>query len=179
MMALNDPKWREACAIVGEVPLLYTALDHQLNHIIIEAMHLAHSTMLESVVATLDTRQKLELLKNRGKLIRQADWKKAVLTHADRLDRVSRIRNAVCHTPLIPRGSGFEFAPAAAYKILKSVTIMEKDYVLDRLTLEHVREVIPLAEKALGGGELLIENFVKVRQALAERRADSAESRSG
>jgi hypothetical protein len=94
-----------------------------------------------------------------------------VLTHADRLERVARIRNAVCHTPLIPiQGKpGFEFAPAAASKILKSVTIAEKTFTLDRLTLERVREVIPLAEKALGGGEELRQNFGKVRTALAER----------
>jgi hypothetical protein len=171
MTALNDPKWKDACAVIGEVTLLYTSLDHQLNHIIIEVMHLIHSTMLEAVVATLDTRQKIEILKSRGKQIREKDWKKAVLTHADRLERVARIRNAVCHTPLIPmRGKdGFEFAPAAASKILKSITIVEKSYTLDRLTLEVVREVVPLAEKALGGGEQLIENFAKVRQVLLER----------
>ncbi len=179
MTALNDPKWKDACAVVGEVTLLYTALDHQLNHIIIDVMHLVHSPMLESVVATLDARQKIEILKNRGKHIREANWKKAVLTHADRLERVARIRNAVCHMPLIPiRGkSGFEFAPAAASKILKSITIVEKDYTIERLTLERVREVVPLAEKALGGGEQLRENFANVKRAFAAR-ADSAQPQS-
>ncbi len=168
---MHEPEWKDACAVVGEVTLLYTALDHQLNHIVIDVMHLVHSPMLESVVATLDARQKIEILKARGKQIRELGWKKAVLTHADRLERVARIRNAVCHTPLIPvQGKrGFEFAPAAASKILKSVTIIDKNYTIDRLTLERAREVIPLAEKALGGGEELRTNLAKVRQALVDR----------
>jgi hypothetical protein len=174
-MPVHEPEWKDACAVVGEVTLLYTALDHQLNHIIIDVMHLVHSSMLESVVATLDARQKIEILKARGKQITQKDWKKAVLTHASKLERVARIRNAVCHTPLIPsRGKpGFEFAPAAASKVLKSVTIVEKSFTLDRLTLDQVREIIPLAEKALDEGEELRENFGKVRKALSERAKSS------
>jgi argininosuccinate lyase len=92
-------QWKEAYADVGELVLLYTALDHQLNHIIIEVMHLSSTAMLEAVVATLDPRQKIEMLKSRAAHIKQQDWKKAVKTHADRLERVAKIRNAVCHTP--------------------------------------------------------------------------------
>jgi hypothetical protein len=55
-MPVKEGKWKDACATVGELVLLYTALDHQLNHIIIEVMHLAPSPMLETVVATLDPR---------------------------------------------------------------------------------------------------------------------------
>ena len=135
-MPVHDPDWKEVCAVIGEVVLLYTALDHQLNRIVIEVMHLAPSPMLESVVATLDARQKIEMLKNRAGHIRQNDWKKALKTHADRLERVTKIRNAVCHTPLIPDKTkgGFEFAPAAASKLLKSVTILDKNnYTVDRL----------------------------------------------
>src|SRR5260370_33247081 len=99
-------------------------------------MHLTRSAMLESVVATLDPRQKTEILKSRAKHIRQKDWQKASKTHADRLERVARIRNGVCHAPWIPekvKGS-FEFAPAAATKILKSVTFVDaKNYSLDRM----------------------------------------------
>lgn len=66
------------------------------------------------------------------------------------------------------KGGGLEYAPAAASKILKSVTIVDpKNYTVDRLTLERVRDVIPLAEKALGGGENILEHFAKVRAHMA------------
>lgn len=167
-MPVDEPDWKEACAVVGELALLYTSLDHQLNRIVMEVMHLVLSPMLESVVATLDTRQKVEILKNRAAHIRQADWKKALKTHADRIERVARMRNAASHTPLIKNASGkFEFAPAAASKLLKSVTIVDrKDCTIDRLSLDRVRETIPLAEKALGAGENILAHFAKLRARL-------------
>jgi argininosuccinate lyase len=95
-------QWKDAYALVGELVLTYTALDRQLNHIVIEVMHLSESPLLEAVVATLDPRQKIEMLKSRAAHIRQQDWKKAVKTHAERLERVAKIRNAACHTPMVP-----------------------------------------------------------------------------
>jgi hypothetical protein len=146
-MPVAEGKWKDACAAIGELALLYTALDHQLYRIIIEVMHLEISPMLESVVATLDARQKIEMLKTRAGHVEKPDVKKALKAHADRLERVSRMRNAACHTPLVPKGdSGFEFAPAAASKLLKSMTVRSRDdYTVERLTLERVLEVIPLA----------------------------------
>jgi hypothetical protein len=167
-------QWKDAYAAVGELVLLYTALDHQLNHVTIAVMQLSQSPMLEAVVATLDPRQKIEMLKSRAAHTRQPDWKKAVKTHADRLERVAKVRNAACHTPLVPnkKGDGFEFAPAAATKLLKSMTIRSKDdYSVDRLTMDQLQEAKILAEKALGGGEDILTNFAKVRSALEEKKA--------
>jgi hypothetical protein len=176
-MAVVEGKWKDACAAVGELVLLYNALDHQLNRITIELMHLEQSPMLEAVVATLDPRQKIEMLKSRAGHIRQHDVKQAIKTHADRLERVAKTRNVVCHTPLVPsKNDGeLEFAPAAASKLLKSMTVRSKDdYDVDRLTLDSVHEAIPLAERALGGGEDILTYFAKVRAALAVKRAGEA-----
>lgn len=176
-MPVAEGKWKDACSTVGELVLLYNALDHQLNHIIIDVMHLEQSPMLEAVVATIDPRQKIEMLRNRAEHIRQSDWKKAFKTHADRVDRIAKIRNAACHTPMVPRkkGDGFEFAPVAASKLLKSMTVKNKDdYEVDRLTLDRLHETIALAEKALGGGEDILRNFAKVRAALEAKRTGRA-----
>jgi hypothetical protein len=55
------------------------------------------------------------------------------------------------------RAGPFEFAPAAASTLLKSMTVRSKDnYTVDRLTLERVQDAITLAEKALGGGEQIL-----------------------
>jgi hypothetical protein len=116
------------------------------------------------------------MLKSRVAHIRQADWKKAIKTHADRLERVAKVRNAVCHTPMIPskKDDGFEFAAAATTKLLKSLTVRSKDdYSVDRLTLERLHETVTVAEKALGGGEEILINFAKVRSALSEKKAEA------
>jgi hypothetical protein len=167
-MPATDPRWKAAFAEIGELVILYTALDHQLNHIIIEVLNLAKSTMLETVVATLDPRQKVEMLKERAKHIRGVEWRKATQTHADRVERVAKVRNAVCHTVLIRKGDGFEFAPAAAAKLLKSIN-PQSSATFERLSLGAVTDAIALGEKALGGGENLISNFVKLNARLQDR----------
>jgi hypothetical protein len=173
----TEEQWKDAYAKVGELVLLYTTLDHQLNDVIIEVMRLAQSPirMREALVVTLDPRQKIEMLKSRADHIRQQGWKKAVKTHADRLERVAKIRNAVCHTPMVPnkKGDGFEFAPAvAAAKLLKNVMFRSKDdYSIEGLTLDHVQKAKTLAMKALGGGEDILTKFAKARAVLEKKRA--------
>ena len=81
MTSLNDPKWRDACAQLGEIILLSTALDYQLTGVVIEVMHLEESPMLETVVATLDSRQKIEMVKARARKLTSPDWQKALLDY--------------------------------------------------------------------------------------------------
>ncbi len=118
-MPIHEPEWKDACAVIGEVVLLYSALDHQL-------------------------------------------------------ERVARIRNGACHTPLVPhKASGkLEFAPVAATKLLKSLKLQDtKNYSFERVTIDQIREIIPVAEKALGGGEDILRNFAKVRGAQEQKKA--------
>jgi hypothetical protein len=69
----------------------------------------------------------------------------------------------------------FEFAVAAASKLLKSMTVRSKDdYSVDRLTLERLHEAINLAEKALGSGEEILMNFAKVRSAMTAKKSPEA-----
>jgi hypothetical protein len=131
--------------------------------------------MLESIVATLDPRQKIEILKSRASHVRQKDWQKPLKTHADRLERVARIRNVVCHTPLIrnKKTGKLEFAPVATSKILKSLRISDdRTFTYDRLSLDQVKDIIPVAERALGGGEDILSHFKKVRAALATKKQE-------
>jgi hypothetical protein len=61
---------------------------------------------LEAVVATLDPRQKIEMLKSRAAHVRQPDWKKAIKAHADRLERVAKATSSAW-----PRSSPGELGP--------------------------------------------------------------------
>ena len=99
--------------------------------------------------------------------VKQPDWKKPLTTHADRLERVAKIRNAVCHTPMVPskKHGGFEFTPAAAAKLLKGMTIRSKDdYSVERVTLDRVKQIKPLAMEALGA---------KVRSAMVAKKGEA------
>jgi hypothetical protein len=147
--------------------LLATALDHQLNHVLIQVLHLSESPMLEAVVATLDMVRKIEMVKERSKYIAQPNWRKSVLGYVDKLESVSKWRNIACHTPLIPDEThGAVFTPTAAAKLLKSLQL-GKDPVAKRVPIADLKSAITLAESALGDGLNLIENFQKVN---AERK---------
>jgi len=158
----QDAKFRAAYVFVGELILIMTALDYQLNHILIQVLHLTDSPMLESVIATLDVNRKIEMLKARSKHIRQPQWRNAIVLHLEKLERISKWRNIAAHTALIPDDEhGAVFAPAAAAKLLKSLQI-EDEPTAQRIPISDLKPIIKLAESALYEGQNIIENFVQV-----------------
>lgn len=79
---------------------------------------------------------------------------------------------------MIRKGKSFEFAPTAASKLLKSMTVRSKDdYTVDRLTLERLREAIPVGEKALGGGETILEHFAKLRSVMEQTKVGKTDAK--
>ena len=169
-MPANDPEWREAFAKIGELVLLASALDHQLNHVAIEVLHLEKSPMLEPLVATLDPSRKVEILKARSKHIAQKDWRKHIESYLDKVERVLKVRNIACHSPLVKNERGFEFAPPAATKLLKSLDLTQPSRY-KRASLQQVEDAISLAEDALGDGGNILHNFAKLTTELKTRAA--------
>ncbi len=166
----NDTRFRAAYAVVGELVLIATALDHQLNHVLMQVLSLTDSPMLEAVVATLDTVRKIEMLKARSKHIAQPAWRKPLLAYLDKLERVSKWRNIACHTPLIPDSKhGALFAPTAAAKLLKHLDPAEP--TANRIPIADVQSAIPVGESALGDGMNLLDNFKKMNDARVKRFA--------
>lgn len=160
--------FKAAYAVVGEIVLLATALDHQLNHVLMQILSLTDSPMLEAVVATLDTARKIEMVKARSKHIAQPAWRKPVVAYIDMLERISKSRNIACHTPLIPDAKhGAVFAPTAAAKLLKNLDV--QDPTSRRIPYGELKVAIELGGAALGAGENLIENFKKMNDARAQR----------
>jgi hypothetical protein len=159
---LQDARFRAAYGVVGELILITTALDYQLNHVLIQVLHLTESPMLESVIATLDMNRKIEMLKARSKHIRQLHWRNSVLSHLDNLERISKWRNIAAHTMLIHDDEhGAIFAPAAAAKLLRSLQIDEEP-IANRIPISDLKPIIKLAEKALYEGQNIIQNFLKL-----------------
>lgn len=157
-----DEKFRASYAVVGELVLITSALDFQLNHVLIETLHLGNSVMIEPVIATLDMVRKIEMLKERSKHIAQTDWKKALLSYLDKLERISKWRNIAAHTTLIPdEKHGAVFIPTQAAKLLKNLQIGEQQPA-KRIPISDFKPQIKLGEEALGEGQVLVENFQKV-----------------
>ena len=158
----RDARFRAAYRVVGELVLLATALDHQLNHVLIQVLHLLESPMLEAVIATLDIVRKIEMLKERSKFIAQSKWQKPVLSYVEKLERVSKCRNIACHTPLIPdEKHGAVLVPTAAAKLLKTLQL-GKEPVANRVPYVELQSAITLGESALADGLNLIHNFQRV-----------------
>jgi len=166
----KDAKFLASYGVVGELVLIANALDHQLNHVLIQILHLSESPMLEPVVATLDTVRKVEMLKERSKHIGQLSWRKPVLSYLEKLERVWKWRNIACHTALIPdEKHGAVFAPAAAAKLLKNLQI--EDRATKRIPIADLKSAIALGEAALGAGQNIIENFQKLNAERLKRLA--------
>jgi hypothetical protein len=172
--AVKDPEWKEAYAVIGEVVLLATALDHQLNHVAIEVLHLIKSPLLEPVVATLDCSRKIEIVRGRIKHIPKQEWRKIVESYVGAIERILKVRNLVCHAPLVKTDDGFKFAPWAANKIWKSLDV-ENPKRVRGASWREVVEGISLAERTLAEGEVVLVNFKRVNakwQARKDARRD-------
>lgn len=165
----RDSKFRAAYASVGELVLIATALDHQLNHVLMSVLHLAASPMLEPVIATLDTARKVEMLKARSKHIAKPTWSKPVLSYLDKVERVAKWRNIACHTVMIPdQNHDAVFAPAAAAKLLKGLQLTDKPSG-QRVPVADLEQAIKVGESALATGQNIIENFQKLNAARVQR----------
>ncbi|RTM12714.1 MAG: hypothetical protein EKK33_15145 [Bradyrhizobiaceae bacterium] len=154
--------------VVGELVLLANALEYQLNHVLMQVLHLTESPMLEPVIATLDVVRKIEMLKVRSKHIAQHSWRKPLSSYLDKLEAVWKLRNLACHTPLIPDSKhGAVFAPAAAAKLLKTLRLESSS--VERTPISKVREGISIGEHALGEGQFIIENFQQLNSEREKR----------
>jgi transcriptional regulator with XRE-family HTH domain len=154
--------------LVGELVLLANALEYQLNHVLMQVLHLTESPMLEPVIATLDVVRKIEMLKVRSKHIAQHNWRKPLAGYLDKLEAVWKLRNLACHTPLIPDSKhGAVFAPAAAAKLLKTLRLENSS--IERTPISKIKEGIAIGEHALGEGQTIVENFQRLNSEREKR----------
>jgi hypothetical protein len=156
-----------ACAVVGELVLLASALDHQLNRICILLLGLNETPMLEPIVASLDSARKIEILKAYSVKLSAENWKTAIRKHAEGVEKINRARNKAAHSVLIfENGKAVLFSPAFA-KLLSSVDLKSK--VAKKLSISGFRNSIKDAERTIGEGHQLIENLMKFQGEVKRR----------
>jgi hypothetical protein len=148
---------KDTYAIVGELVMTATGIDWQLNHVLIEVLDIGGSLMVEPVIATIDTRLKIEILKERAKHISASEWKKGVTKYCEKVEKVFMYRNIVCHTPAVLKNGSWAFKPVAAAKLLKKIDIAKKD--VGHVSVNELASAINSGREALGAGENLLENF--------------------
>lgn len=83
---MTDNDHSDTYAIVGELVLISSALDAELNKIVSAALLLGEAPLLLPVIATLDPPRKIEMLRARVSHIHVASWKKPVLQFLDHVE---------------------------------------------------------------------------------------------
>lgn len=162
----------EAFAVVGELVMLSTALDHLVNNVLITVLALGTAPMLEPVVATLDPSRKIEILRARAGHMPDNDWKRGVTKFCDKADSVFKQRNIACHTPPLNVNGTWSFTPVAAAKLLKRINLTTKKS--EPVHLNDFKAAISTGEAALGAGVELIENYQRLNAEIATRDTSSA-----
>jgi hypothetical protein len=158
----EDERHRDTFAIVGELVMTATGIDWQLNRVLVEVLDIGGTPMVESVVATIDTRLKIEILKERAKHITAKDWKNGVTKYCDKIEKVFRYRNVVCHTPAVLKDGCWTFKPVAAAKLLKKIDVANKGFA--HVSAKELVSAITCGREALGAGENLLQNFNNLNQ---------------
>jgi hypothetical protein len=159
---------RETFAVVGELVMLASALDWQLNRILMVVLDLGESLFIEPVVATLDASRKIEILKARVGKMTKNDFRKHLSKYLDQVEAVFKQRNIASHTPPVLENGVWTFKPVAAAKFLKKIELKEKKVAPARI--EDFRTAIKTGEGALGAGVNLEDNFSRMN-AEKKRRA--------
>jgi hypothetical protein len=154
---------KAACATIGELVLINSALDDLLNKVIIEALHMGKSAMIEPVIGTLDAARKIEILKRRAAHVRQEQWRKGLIKFAENVERVNRQRNTACHSMFKFENGTPVLIPVGAAQLLKNLHS-------ERQPISALAQAIRLAESTLAEGINLISNFERVNAALAEKQ---------
>ncbi|MDB5596248.1 MAG: hypothetical protein JWM36_3209 [Hyphomicrobiales bacterium] len=161
---------KRAYAIVGELVMLASALDNQMNVVCITALGLDKTPMLEPVVASLDSARKVEILKALAQKISSPSWKKSLVDYAKAVEKVNRARNVAAHSLLeIDRGKAVLTSTAAA-KLFKSIDLQKK--TVEKVALSHLEDGIRIAETTLHTGENVIANFEKADAEFKRRFRD-------
>ena len=166
-MVPQEEAVHRACAIVGELVLIASALDVQVNHVCISVLALTNSPMLEPIVATIDSPRKIEILRAYAAKIDAPQWRSALKKYVKSVEAVNKSRNIAAHSVIsFQDGEAVLTSPAAA-KLLKSINLADRTG--EKLSFTKLERAIRKAEETLGTGVNLIANFDRVAEERARR----------
>lgn len=146
-------------ATVGELVVISTTLDAQLNTLLMEMYQLGHSpgksAWLDAIIGTLDTARKIEIIRGSVRRNSYAKVSKPTKEFLDKMDIVIKQRNIVCHTPPTYENGNWGFRPTTAAKILHPSNVYSPTIIPE--LFNKLKTAIAAGHAALQIGSKLVE----------------------
>ncbi len=167
-MVEPDADMRAFCEHTGELVYWASAIDTQLTKAVIRACSLTETPMLEPIVAELDARAKVAILRAWSKHIKPATSSKGITGWLKKVEKVNGYRNTVAHHQVAMNDGKLALYSAQARKLLNRI----KD--LKPAPAKTIDDIIRWVEAATGAyqqGQNVLENLDRFAKKHAKRQA--------
>jgi len=167
-MVEADAEMRTFCEGVGELVLWASAIDAQLTKAVIRVCLLTETPMLEPIVAGLDTRAKVEILRAMSKHIKPAAWSKGITRWVKKAEKVNGYRNTVAHHQIAVNDGKLILHSAQARKLLKRIKDLKP---APAKTVDDINRWVEAARDAYRQGQNVLSNLDRFAEKVAKRQA--------
>lgn len=123
--------------------------------------------MLEPIVAELDVRAKVEILRARAKHITTAAWSTKIKGWADKAEQVNRYRNVVAHHQVALNDGRPVLYSAQARKLLGRIKELKP---VPAKTIDDISQWVEAAKAAYEQGENVLANLDRFAAEAAKRK---------
>ncbi len=167
-MVEADAEMRTFCEGVGELVLWASAIDAQLTKAVIRICLLTETPMLEPIVAGLDTRAKVEILRAMSKHIKADAWSKGITRWVKKAEKVNGYRNTVAHHQIAVSDGKLILHSAQALKLLKRIQDLKP---APAKTVSDINRWVEAARDAYRQGQNVLANLDRFAEEAAKRQA--------
>ena len=167
-MVEADAEMRTFCEGVGELVLWASEIDAQLTKAVIRACLLTETPMLEPIVAELDARAKVEILRYWSKHIKTAAWSRGITRWVKKAEKVNKYRNTVAHHQIAVNDGKLILHSAQARKLLKRIKDLKP---APAKTVDHINRWVEAARDAYRQGQNVLSNLDRFAEKVAKRQA--------
>ncbi len=163
-----DAEMRTFCERVGELVLWASAIDAQLTNAVIRACSLTETPMLEPIVAELNARAKVAILRARSKHIKPVAWSKGITNWVNKAEKVNEYRNTVAHHQVAVKDGKLILYSAQARKLLKRVKDLKS---APAKNVNDINRWVDAARNAYEEGQNALTNLDRFAVEAARRHA--------
>ena len=167
-MVEADAEMRTFCEGVGELVLWASAIDAQLTKAVIWACSLTETPMLEPIVAELDARAKVDILRARSKHIKTPTWSKGITRWVNKAEKVNGYRNTVAHHQVAVSDGKLILHSAQARKLLKRIRGLKP---APAKTVDDINQWVEAARGAYEQGQNVLANLDRFAEKVVKRQA--------
>ena len=164
----TDGEMRTFCEGVGELVLWASEIDVQLTKAVIMACSLTGSPLLEPIVAELDARAKVKILRAWSKHIKAPAWTKGITIWVNEAEKVSRHRNTVAHHQVAVSDGKLILHSGQASKLLKHILDLKS---APAKTIDDINQWMEAAKGAHMQGQNVLANLDRFAEKIAKRQA--------